>query len=54
MLVLTRNLGEEIIIDDDIRVVITSIKDKSIKIGIKAPNSISIFREEIYPSKEIS
>lgn len=48
MLVLTRKSGEAIRIGDDIRIVIVSIKDNHIKLGIEAPMSNPVHREEIY------
>lgn len=51
MLVLTRKLGERIQIGDDISVVIIKIDRSAIQIGIEAPRSIEIFREELPPEK---
>ena len=48
MLVLTRKSGEAIRIGDDVRIVIVSIKDNHIKLGIEAPLSNPVHREEIY------
>jgi carbon storage regulator len=48
MLVLTRRLGESICINDDIKIVIQSIKDHQVRIGISAPRETLIHREEIY------
>ncbi len=48
MLVLTRKSGEAIRIGDDIRIVIVSMKDNHIKLGIEAPLSNPVHREEIY------
>jgi len=48
MLVLTRKSGEDIFLDDDIRIVIKEIRGKQVRIGIEAPNSVSVFRGEIY------
>ncbi len=48
MLVLTRKSGEAIRIGDDIRVVVVEVKDNQVKIGIEAPHSQTIHREEIY------
>jgi carbon storage regulator len=48
MLVLTRKIGQKLIISDNIEIVILETKDESVKIGIKAPKDITIYREEIY------
>ena len=47
MLVLTRKNGETIKIGDDIEITIVSAKNDQVKIGIKAPKNIEIFRKEI-------
>ncbi len=48
MLILTRKLGERIAIGDDISVTLLEIKGAQVKLGIEAPKSISIHRQEIY------
>jgi len=48
MLVLTRKKGQKLIINDDIEVTILETRGDTVKIGIKAPKSVSIFREELY------
>lgn len=48
MLVLTRKIGEGIVIGDDIQIKILENKEGRIRIGIKAPNDKKIYREEIY------
>ncbi|MBI5587083.1 MAG: carbon storage regulator CsrA [Deltaproteobacteria bacterium] len=48
MLVLTRKSGEGIRISDDIRVVVLEVKENHIKLGIEAPQDLSVHREEIY------
>lgn len=47
MLVLTRKTGESITIGDDIEITILSTKNDQIKIGIKAPKHLDIFRKEL-------
>lgn len=47
MLVLTRKKGESILIGDDIEITILSSKNDQIKIGIKAPKSMEIYRKEL-------
>jgi len=48
MLVLTRKLGETIVIGDNIVIKVVDIHGKQIRLGIEAPTEISIFRGEIY------
>jgi len=48
MLVLTRKLGETIAIDDDIKIVVVSIKGRQVRLGIDAPRKTKIHREEVY------
>ncbi len=51
MLVLARRINESIIIGDDIEVVVVDMKGDQIKLGIRAPRSVSVHRAEVY--KEI-
>ncbi len=48
MLILTRKIDEEIIIDSDIKIKIISISENNIKLGITAPPNVEILRGEIY------
>ena len=48
MLILARKKDESIIIDDNIEISIVEIKGDQVKIGIKAPRSVKIFRNEVY------
>jgi carbon storage regulator len=48
MLILTRKTGESILIGDDIEVTITSIDQNKVRVGIKSPSHIPIYREELY------
>lgn len=48
MLVLTRKVGESLIIGDDIEIKIVEVNQKSVKVGIDAPKSITVYRKEIY------
>ncbi|MEK4519803.1 carbon storage regulator CsrA [Paenibacillus sp. FSL P2-0136] len=50
MLVLSRKKGESIIITDQVEVTILSVEGDTVKVGIKAPSDIDIFRKEIYLS----
>lgn len=47
MLILTRKLGESIIIEDNIKITVVDINKQQIKLGIDAPKNITINREEI-------
>jgi carbon storage regulator len=48
MLVLTRKLGESITIGDNIKLLVVDIEGNQVKIGIEAPRSIEVYREELY------
>lgn len=48
MLVLTRKVGESIIIGDNIEVKIVAIDGDQIKLGIEAPKNIKVYRQEIF------
>jgi len=48
MLVLARKLNESIMIGDDIEIIVIDIKGDQVKLGIKAPKSITVHRKEIY------
>jgi carbon storage regulator len=48
MLMLSRLIGEEIVIADEIRVRIVAIRGKRVQLGISAPDRISIHRDEVY------
>ena len=47
MLLLTRKIGEEIVIGNDIRITVTQIGDGRVKIGIAAPKYVRVNRAEI-------
>lgn len=46
MLVLTRKIGEAVLIGNDVRVTIVQIRGKQVRLGIEAPPDFSILREE--------
>lgn len=53
MLVLTRKIGEQIVISDNIRVTVVSVGPGRVKIGIEAPASVSIDRQEVHDKKRV-
>ena len=48
MLVLSRKIGERLVIGDDITVTILKASGNQVRVGIDAPNEVSVHREEIY------
>ncbi|GAA1033542.1 hypothetical protein GCM10009557_35580 [Virgisporangium ochraceum] len=48
MLVLTRRPGESIMIGDDIVVTVLDVRGDVVRVGIKAPRSVQVHREEVY------
>jgi len=48
MLILTRRVGEKLIIGEDVTVTILSLKGNQIRIGIDAPREIKVHRQEVY------
>ena len=48
MLVLTRRVGERIVIDNEITVTVLGVKGNQVRIGITAPKDIAVHREEIF------
>lgn len=50
MLILNRREGESIKIGDDIEIEVVSVSGNSVKIGINAPQEVSILRKELYDS----
>jgi carbon storage regulator len=47
MLVLSRRIGEELVIDGDIRVIVASVNGSTVRLGIAAPPIVSIVRREL-------
>lgn len=48
MLILTRRIGETVMIGDDVRVAVLSVSGTQVRIGIWAPKSVAVHREEIF------
>lgn len=48
MLILTRKIGETIVIGDDVKITILGIKGHQVRLGIEAPTSISVHRLEVF------
>jgi carbon storage regulator len=48
MLILTRKLGQAIRIGNEIKITISDIKGKQIRVGIEAPEEMAVHREEVY------
>ncbi len=48
MLILTRRVGESLMIGDDVSVTILGVKGNQVRIGITAPKHVAVHREEIY------
>ena len=54
MLVLSRKLGEKIVIGDNIVVTVVKIDRNQIRIGIEAPGDVPVYREEIAPQRMVA
>ena len=50
MLVLSRKIGESIVIQDQIEVTVLGVEGDNVRIGISAPKDVDIFRKEVYQS----
>lgn len=48
MLILTRRLGETLCIGDDVTLTILGVKGNQVRVGVNAPDDVSVHREEIY------
>jgi carbon storage regulator len=48
MLVLTRKVGESIKINEDIKITVIEVKGRNIRLGIEAPKTTKVYREEVF------
>ena len=48
MLILTRRVGETVVIGNDVDVTVLGVKGNQVRLGVKAPREVSVHREEIY------
>jgi carbon storage regulator len=48
VLILTRRVGENVIVGDDITISVIEVRGDAVRIGIQAPQSVSVHREEVY------
>lgn len=48
MLILTRRVGETLMVGDDVTVTVLGVKGNQVRIGVNAPKDVAVHREEIY------
>lgn len=48
MLILTRRVGEKLMIGDDVEIHVLGVKGNQVRIGVNAPKEVAVHREEIY------
>lgn len=52
MLVLSRKVGEAIVIASEVRVVVAEVRGASVRLGVQAPRDVAVDREEVYLRKQ--
>ncbi len=48
MLVLTRRRGEAIVVGDDVKIVVLEVNGDQVRLGVEAPRTVTVHREEVY------
>lgn len=48
MLILTRRIGETLMVGDDITITVLGVKGNQVRLGVNAPRDVAVHREEIY------
>ena len=48
MLILTRRVGESVMIGDEVTITVLGVKGNQVRIGVNAPKTVAVHREEIY------
>lgn len=48
MLILTRRIGETLMIGDDVTITVLGVKGNQVRLGVNAPKDVAVHREEIY------
>ena len=47
MLILTRRVGESLMVGDDVTITVLGVKGKQVRVGVKAPKEVAVHRDEI-------
>ncbi len=48
MLILTRRIGETLVVGDEVTVTVLAVKGNQVRIGVTAPKDVSVHRQEVY------